>query len=136
MTRHELEKLSLQDAYDVLVRCAGDGTFPSSDGTGGCWYRRTEEASCKQRCPAGVFIPDEEYSPELEGLLVTNKSILASILIIPPGMNVSDMRILQAFHDGNCTPWNVEGFIGHLNSRACFDTVKKVSGRTTLEDES
>lgn len=133
MTRQELEKLTKQDAYDLLVKCAEDGTFPSvgvsfvgvsCKGYSGL-YRQDRTPECIFRCPGGCFIPDEEYDSKMEGSVVIN---LKNTLVLPEGLDVIDLRSIQKSHDSLCSNWgDGSAFIKTINSLVCFQDVIKES---------
>lgn len=72
---------------------------------GGCLYR----ASYGKKCAVGLFIPDDEYSPRMEGRTAETllKSWDVDLLRFMP-LNIEDMRGWQIVHDNLPTDLNLE----------------------------
>jgi hypothetical protein len=85
---------SPKDWFEALVQASRDGQFPSRDPDRGCRYRCEDG----RRCAIGFLIPDEQYSPELEGtgcraLMKLNPGLL------PPWLNPETGTMVQSIHD-------------------------------------
>lgn len=126
------QKLTEQQYYDLLAKSAQDGTFPSivKERTGPvrCKYRQDHTASCKQRCAAGLLIPDELYRVDMEGASAC--WIPDLIPFIPDGMDNDDVTAIQEFHDAVAkseSGWNAAEFVDHINNLPCFSGVQQVS---------
>lgn len=116
-----------QDYYDLLIKAANDGTFPSLTENGDCKYRFGEK-----KCAVGILIDDEKYDPSIENLKANSSRLNLSDYISdwPGDLNVEDLRNVQICHDIYAFDvykrWNKEAFIKSLNSLPFFDDVKKV----------
>lgn len=131
--------MTLQECYDLWARCAYDGTFPSSR-DGGCFYRADETPHCPRRCVAGVLIPDDKYSPDMEGGHVkgTEKEFFKSLL--PEDMSIDDLFEAQRIHDwfieiDNGCDWDASVFIRKINRLPCFQNVNRVHVTKESADE-
>jgi hypothetical protein len=124
----ELPK-NAQEYYDTLYRSAFDGTFPSIvsvlEKPFSCRYRKDGTANCKQRCAAGLLIPDEKYNTVIEGQ--TADSIHFSVLILPEGITDADALDIQQQHDvlASQNRWQSVEFIKRINKLECFANVMR-----------
>lgn len=119
--------MTKQEYYDLLVKSAQDGTFPSYEDSE-CRYRADRTALCKRRCAVGVIIPDESYSTDMEGCGVSSALIDPWI---PDGMTLRDMGFVQDAHDtlADChiETWKASKFVMKLNLLNCFADVTKIT---------
>lgn len=115
--------MTKQEYYDLLVRSARDGTFPSYNGSS-CRYRLNQHASCKQRCAIGLLIDDENYDKTIEGLGIYNSEI-EKVVKYPEGLIRSDLCDVQAIHDdlSKRELWSASVFVRELNTLSCFADV-------------
>ena len=101
-----------QEIFDTVVTHLRGMEKPSAYGDGSCAYRGMDGA----KCAAGVLIPDEIYSPEMEGCPVENfpaKDFGKSL----PDWFVKNSYLIQRFqweHDCECN-WDETGFCGECN---------------------
>jgi len=106
--------MTKQEYYDLLVRAAKDGTFPSIEGNH-CKYRSADG----RKCPIGILILDADYEPRWDvengyGIAKLPHNLLQAI--IPEGMTVIDLGYVQECHDQfRNFPWSPEQFIKDLN---------------------
>lgn len=134
-----MTKPTLQQAYDRIVRSAFDGTFPSVVSLavfyneGRCRYRLDKTPTCKQRCVAGLFLPDEAYTEHMEGESVRSQLIFPK-LILPDEIDKKDMMtLLQNLHDREAlapTGWNAQEFVRKVNELSVFRSVTHVDPTT------
>lgn len=122
--------MTKQEYYDLLVKSATDGTFPSMLGTK-CRYRGPRPGS---KCAVGLLIPDDKYKLSMEGGSVRNE-VVAANLTIPDEMTIDDLGRCQDIHDIQAQdqtlypqrfPWTPGRFIDTINTLSCFSDVKKV----------
>jgi len=124
--------MTSQQYYDLLVKCALDGTFPCTHHIqGDCGFK---EVPCfrngKQRCPIGLLIPDSEYLPDLENRRVYQLPPYLRISIVPEGLTLEDLEIIEYYHDelfssSWARSWKPDKFIDYLNKMSCFADCKK-----------
>lgn len=118
--------MTKQEYYDLLVRSASDGTFPSGD-KHGCYYRLDETATCPQRCAVGLLIDDKDYTPDLEGPSVEKMDDWQQEFIqLPDGLTYEDLNSIQSTHDVRIAIWDAQNFISSLNKLPCFRDIKQV----------
>ena len=89
--------LTLQEAFNAVWERAKDKVKAVTDNNwADCLYR----AKDGRKCFMGVLIPDEEYTPDMEG-----DGILQIIDKLPclKGLNVEYLNDLQIIHDGYST---------------------------------
>ncbi len=133
--------MTRQEYYDLLVRSAGDGTFPSYNMEQGvCEYRSNDKLHA---CAIGVLIP----APKAKTIIGTLNSIalsagttnakgLTMLDIIAPycpeGMSIKDLRTVQQVHDewafdcdGDAAHWQGRFFIQALNNLDVFVNVRR-----------
>ena len=123
--------MTKQEYYDRLKAAATDGTFPAVNpavkdrGVKNCYYRVDLTPSCPQRCAAGLLIPDEKYTPDLEGGLFEPK--MRAVIELPDGMTLDDVCWVQTVHDttARSPQWSPEAFISYINKLPCFADVQK-----------
>lgn len=115
--------MTKREYYDLLVKSAHDGTFPSFE-WGKCLYRNADGS---KRCAIGVLIPDEAYRPEYESCAAAWN--LERLLTgpwcgyMPEGLDCMDLTTIQGIHDHhavNGTRWKPEDFVRELNRLECF----------------
>tara|TARA_Y100001973_G_C5175146_1_gene321453 strand:- start:743 stop:1471 length:729 start_codon:yes stop_codon:yes gene_type:complete len=104
--------LDIQGLFDASVKHVLEQKKPSVDCKGNCKYRSTDGT----QCAASIFISDEEYSEELEGLSfirVTKEQITNSLIcsLTPP--NIKFISELQQIHDVDSELENNEWFEGY-----------------------
>lgn len=117
--------MTKQEYYDLLVKSASDGTFPSYvGGDDGCLYRKDQTPACKCRCAAGLLIPDEQYDPAMEGRFVSFKAVRSAISI-PDGMTFEDLCVVQRTHDRIACGWDGTEFVETLDLIPCFADVTR-----------
>lgn len=124
--------LTKQEYYDLLVRSASDGTFPSLDGDGSCLYRGPEGA----RCAVGLLIPDDRYTEELEGKVPGHNAVYQALEgSVPAGLTERDLTAVQLCHDDVAAgsfdandrrlPWSADAFVASINALPCFADVAR-----------
>lgn len=89
----------------------------------GCRYRVDPRDAASGTCVAGAFIPDDMYSPNMEGQGASNFRSVADKF--PLALN--DMRPLQRFHDCACVTE------GANVQEACIDWVRNNVARSSQE---
>lgn len=114
--------MTKREYYDLLVKSASDGTFPSGAPMD-CRYRDDGTPGCPKRCAIGLLIPDEKYVEEMEGrnMLVLGHSY-PNAVTMPDGLTVEDLGSVQrlhdfAFDDGD---WLSDEFLAGLDKLPCF----------------
>lgn len=116
-------RLSVQTYYDLLVRTSREGGFPAVDGKQSCRYRMDDG----RRCAVGWAIPDEAYSPSIEGKVVDHDEMPAEVLnaieAAVPGLGLADFAQIQRLHDGMRHDWDHSRFVARLNRMGCFKQV-------------
>ncbi len=113
--------MTKQEYYDLLMRSAGDGTFPSVDAEGTCLYRGPNG----KKCAIGVLIPDEKYTPHLEGQRAVEVLHLCGTSA-PAGIEWYDLCKIQRDHDGLARAcWHADSFVASMNSLPCFADVAR-----------
>lgn len=91
--------MTKKEYLELLCRSCHDGTFPSVDPeTQLCKYRATHEQGCKQRCAAGLLVPDKMYDPRMEDHTPHAENVRVAILI-PDGMDLYELTMAQIVHD-------------------------------------
>lgn len=113
--------MSTQEYYDLLVKSASDGTFPSylPERTQ-CLYRHPDGI---KRCAIGVAVPDEVVNHKHE--LETLKDLWPKYKEYIP-LTLREASELQVAHDDTCTVgWTTKGFLKRLNAMPAFAAVKK-----------
>lgn len=124
--------LTKQEYYNLLVKSAYDGTFPSMDGEQ-CAYRLDHTDHCPQRCAVGLLIPDEWYDDLMEGNSVPDlDSDHFDLIRVPEGLDKEDLWQIQRCHDDyafavytQSQVWNGNAFVEKLNNLHCFSNVVK-----------
>jgi len=108
--------MTRQEYYDLLVRSATDGTFPSANKDGECLYRYEDDKGVVHRCAVGVVIPDRINVSKYESMLPQHITEH-----FPEGMSSVEMRCVQSIHD-ECAgdPWEPKKFIKLLNLSYVF----------------
>ena len=120
--------MTKREYYERLWQAAGDGTFPSIS-NGNCLYRGDQTAACKQRCAAGLLVPDEEYRRDMEGHDVRamgNRGLFQTLL--PEGLDLDDLRDVQKIHDDCAVEengWDAAAFRNALACMPCFAGVQR-----------
>lgn len=137
-------EMPTQDYYDLLVKSAYDGTFPSivREPTSGCQFAGSD-IRCKYRvpgtskkCAVGVLIPDEKYSSKFETKRCSDPMIIEAMTKVKgfncslygTGLYSNDYLDVQIAHDTvacGCE-WKPEWFIEKINTLKCFKDVVKV----------
>ncbi len=128
--------MTKQEYYDLLVRSAHDGTFPSAEiaqeDNGRdfikCLYRGDKTPRSQCRCAIGLLIRDENY-----GDWVENEPV--SFLVLDPVDTISldELLEIQGCHDDACTQkdsevvWERDNFLRDINALPCFADVVKVA---------
>jgi hypothetical protein len=118
------QRLSAQEIFDATVRHLAAQGGPSLDERNDCRYRGPHG----RRCAVGLFIRDEEYSTELEGLSPCNAAFAALPFIVN---NRELLDKLQRAHDGSnyeghngsatwCDPWADTGIAQRLTTAAIY----------------
>jgi hypothetical protein len=125
--------MTKQEYYDLLVRSAGDGTFPSMvDGI--CRLREDLTKTCPRRCAIGLLISDDSYNEGLESL--GPRAVWNMVdFVRPEGMVWDDLVDILEVHDeiaSFCKSWSKEKFVEGLDLLNCFLDVEKV---VTPEEE-
>jgi hypothetical protein len=129
-----------QEYYDLLVKSATDGTFPSGEihpiGFN-CLYRTRDG----RKCAAGLLMSDSDYDRSMEGRdfvdLMDEHPELKEC--IPKGMNSEIVWQIQGCHDRNAKDkkgWDANEFIKDLNTLPCFDSCKKEKTTNKKKDEA
>lgn len=75
---------------------------PSMLDDGRCRYRLDGTAACPIRCAAGIFIADEDYTLDMEGLPIGDNQTLSNI----PTADL--LKELQSAHDNAARAGNME----------------------------
>lgn len=71
MTLDELLSLSAQEVFELASKhLINQGRASFNRDKGSCAYRENFEPSDSVRCAVGYFIPDELYTPDMEGMSV------------------------------------------------------------------
>ena len=130
--------MTAQEVYDRLFVAAYDGTFPSGEmddaGVFHCRYRGDLSAGCKQRCAAGILLPDDKYNPEMDRILGENDGYPASspevlcVMDVPGEFTPADIIKLQFAHDDIARSeegWDGDKFVRKINLLRIFDKVVK-----------
>lgn len=117
--------MTKREYYDLLLKSADDGTFPSvGPSMRSCLYRADQTAACKRRCAVGLLLPDDEYIPDMEGLGVTSlEDRYRSRFVMPEGMKLDDLDYVQRLHDGVAQQgggWDATRFKADLKQLHCF----------------
>lgn len=124
--------MTKQEYYNLLVKTSAEGRFPATE----CWGERTEPTCCYRtkdgrKCAAGLLIPDDEYSPNMENrnFMAIINDYPALLHCIPEGMTARNVRQIQYnIHDSVALyPWSHEFFVRRLNQLDCFHNVEKVN---------
>lgn len=111
--------LTKQEYYDLLVKSATDGTFPSYDpAEERCFYRGPNGS----KCAVGLLIPDSDYDRGFEGLSVWSLRESFKREWLPQDMDLGDLQDVQDCHDRNARrrPWNAAQFVKDINATLCF----------------
>lgn len=116
--------MTKREYYDLLVRSARDGTFPSVDDHGNCRYR----GPAGQRCAVGLLIPDDRYTPDLEGISAFSQLLAGALAgLVPEGLTRKDLSRIQQLHDHHAldedeqvTVWDAGAFVADLNRLPFF----------------
>jgi hypothetical protein len=119
-----MAKLTRQQYYNKLVKCALDGTFPATDHSNFPEYR-TDDG---RRCAVGILIPKKKYDPKIEDHNV-NESIVkdGGYVTVPKGMTYKELYGVQDTHDRICNEQDFTRlFLDDLNALDCFKKVKQV----------
>lgn len=117
--------MTKQEYYDLLVKSASDGTFPSySSEERKCMYRKDGTANCKARCAVGLLIPDCRYKVRHEWTAIED---LKDVIELPEDMTIADLYAVQNAHDRVSTATHVFAFcfVLRLNELDCFKQVRK-----------
>lgn len=123
--------MTKQEYYDLLVRCAGDGTFPAKQ-FGQCCYRTKDG----RKCAIGLLIPDHLYRPEFEGETVYNSQI-QEVVCCPEGLTIGNLDDIQYLHDIASVSSNFFfKFVSHLNELSCFQGVHQVDPTSLRQSET
>lgn len=96
--------LTKQEVFDKVVTHLRKQNAKSMSSAGGCFYRFGEK-----KCAVGCLIPDELYSPRLEGLGVASM-VLEDVLLKAgiPESCFSLLTCLQTTHDDcNVGQWEI-----------------------------
>lgn len=114
--------MTRQEYKELLIQCARDGTFPSyEESLGGkkiCRYR----GPGNKKCAAGVLIPDDKYTSEMEGRGIFASFVEKSIQV-PEGMLVEDLFYVQQIHDNLVHAWDPKVFIEEIEKLPFFKGV-------------
>jgi hypothetical protein len=132
-TTKKVQRLTKQGYYNLLVKSATDGTFPSYgifDGDNTCLYQK----KTGQRCAVGVLFPEGvEFSKKENCAKLCHLSSEKKALIFsraPIGTTDHDLIEIQQNHDrltkNGKRSWSAYQFIMLLNSLEYFAKVKKV----------
>ena len=109
--------MTKQEYFDLLCKCAVDGTFPSySVARGICMYKNGFE-----RCAVGILIQDEDYQPDLEGGMLNDLPIDLVRKILPKGLQYNDLQTIQTIHDNMAVrSWDSDLFIRQISALPVF----------------
>src|SRR5690606_20582833 len=97
--------LTKQEYYDLLVKSATDGTFPSYDPESKrCRYQGPNGS----KCAVGLLIPDSDYDRGFEGWAARALGERFKRKWLPQNMDLEDLQEVQDCHDRNARrgPWN------------------------------
>ncbi len=112
--------MTKKEYYDLLVRSATDGTFPSVKGNV-CQYRKGSH-----KCAVGLLIPDDKYHKGLEGIDVYH-DLVKEVVEVPEGLTIKNLTLVQVCHDNLAfdQEWNANDFIIKLNKLEFFQDIKQ-----------
>ncbi len=110
--------MTKKEYYDLLVKSATDGTFPSVKGNV-CQYRKGSH-----KCAVGLLIPKDKYHKGLEGVDVFH-DLVKAVVEVPEDLNINDLTRIQECHDSLAfyPNWNANEFIILLNKLPCFQDI-------------
>lgn len=125
-------RMTSQEYYDLLVKSAGDGTFPSFDKEEQrCFYR----TGAGKRCAIGILIPEDKYRASFDyfgkDCGATTRWVLENgAFQIPDGLSLADLYQIQMTHDRFAweETWDASKFVQRINELPCFSNVKKEEG--------
>ncbi len=118
-TEKPTRELTAREVYDRLVETSRAGRFPAIDETTAvCTYRAPDG----RRCAVGLFLPDDAYTPDLEGssiedIRAKHPSVYACL---PRALSISDWRACQTAHDELARDWNHNAFVQQLTAVPAF----------------
>ena len=101
--------MTRQETFDTVARHLLAQGCRSVNGEGNCQYRGTDGT----KCAAGVLIPDEDYSPDMEGKLTCPHTLIGYFLA-GLGYDLELVVALQRVHDY----WPVEEWRDGLHAVA------------------
>lgn len=124
-----MRRLTAREYYDLLVRSAKDGTFPSFDvKTKTCLYQSPCSDGIVYRCAIGILIPDHLYDIQFDRANMKVDDLPKSVLeqVTPFDMTLIDLNNIQRCHDELANRiWNTAEFIASINRLDCFRHIKK-----------
>lgn len=103
----------------LLIHTSATGGFPARGGLfNRCMYR-TDDG---KKCAAGLLIPDECYTPQIEGLCINsfcdeirNPATVLVARHLPEGVTLFQVHELQQAHDSRSQAWDHERFVADVN---------------------
>ena len=107
-------KLDNQTAFDRVYQHLVDQGRQAYVRHVGCKYR-TENGL---KCAIGALIPDELYSPKLEGGTLRDIIRFPEIKELFSGVDIDLLGQLQITHDVKNATWSSAGFVGHRRMKA------------------
>jgi len=117
--------LSKREYFDKLIQSSLDGIFPSfNKELGGCFYRQSENPTCKERCAIGILIPDCFYCTGMENLAIQdllNQFPYLKKYINIENISINDLSDIQICHDILAKiGWDHQKFVDSLLELCCF----------------
>lgn len=108
--------MTKREYYDLLIKSAFDGTFPSLDKDGICLYRGPDN----KKCAVGLLIPDHCYNSCMEHKYARWVHDNFSFQFIPEGLTIENLCRIQSIHDNLAKDWDAGTFVSELNAMECF----------------
>lgn len=107
-----------QEAYEKIFRWFSqpNAEFGYSASTSQCFYRDDKDRFSSKRCAIGCLIPDDLYTPELEGYLANG--VATKLYDLFKNVNSSFLTEAQRTHDMEATHGTISSFLLKLNKVA------------------
>lgn len=93
-----------QEVFDKVIAHLRAQKCQSVDDTNQCVYRGPRG----EKCAAGIFIPDDQYFPWMEGKFVVHEKMAP--IFEKQGIDIGLLNTLQRFHD-SMRNWDHNGII-------------------------
>lgn len=105
---------------DALLEASRTGGFPSKNEKNSCQYLSADG----RRCAAGLLIPPERYSKEMESRCASHDLLFGKALadLTPEGLTANDLDFVQMAHDEQrfSDAWDHAEFSAQINNMPCF----------------